>query len=284
MNIGFNANGKEQAVLLKIQTKSPEKMVIQFRDAFKPFSYYTNREATVNGPQDFLIRLPQSPEKGILSVYNKKYGNVPMGKDKSFMMIGPEVKPLEKALNVYTTQSSTVRNFLKFAQEFSERAGILSDRLPDGASVYLSDDGRFRIEYVDVIKDTNKRIPNPVTGQMVPNPRYGRELKTPARISREDGIIEISKRYFKSYTIPMRMAILLHEFSHFYLNDNPRNESEADINALTIYLSMGYPRIEAYQAWLEVFKGTDTPQNRDRWEKIKKFIDEFENKKYSLIP
>ena len=88
---------------------------------------------------------------------------------------------------------------------------------------------------------------------MVPNPNYGKPLKTPARISRHDGVIEISKKYFKQYTVPMRMAILLHEFAHFYLNNNPRDESEADLNALTIYLSMGYPRIEAYQAWLEVF-------------------------------
>ncbi len=284
MNLGFKGDGKEQSVLIKVQTRRPEKMVVQLRDAFKPFTFYTNREATINGVEDFVIRLPQCPDNGIISVFNKRSGNLPEGKDKTFKLIVAKKQPLKKALNVFATQSSTVRNFLKFAQEFSERAGVLSDSLPDGASVYYSDDLRFRIDYVNVIRDDNKKIPNPVTGEMVPNPRYGKELKTPARISRENGVIEISKFYFKDYTVPMRMAILLHEFSHFYLNDNPRNESEADTNALTIYLSMGYPRIEAYQAWLEVFKGTDTPQNRERWKIIKTFIDDFESKTYTLIP
>jgi hypothetical protein len=52
----------------------------------------------------------------------------------------------------------------------------------------------------------------------------------------------------------MRFAILCHEFSHFYVNEDMDNESEADINGLLIYLGLGYPRIEGYQAFLEVFK------------------------------
>ena len=47
----------------------------------------------------------------------------------------------------------------------------------------------------------------------------------------------------------MRMAILLHEFSHFYLNDRMEDETEADLNGLLIYLALGYPRIEAYQSF-----------------------------------
>jgi hypothetical protein len=49
----------------------------------------------------------------------------------------------------------------------------------------------------------------------------------------------------------MRFAILCHEFSHFYVNDNMDDESEADINGLLIYLGLGYPRIEGYQAFLD---------------------------------
>ena len=34
----------------------------------------------------------------------------------------------------------------------------------------------------------------------------------------EQGFIEVSAEYFRNYTIPMRMAVLLHEFSHYWLN------------------------------------------------------------------
>lgn len=283
MNVYFNADGKEHALKIKAFTSRPEKIVVQVKDADKPFTYYTNREATVNGEQEFIVRLPQSPKRAVVSLFNKKNGNKPNGKDRTFTADFKR-EDLKKPLNVYLTKRKEVKSFIKFAQEFSERAGVLSDSLPDGASIYASDDGKFIIKYVKVIRDNNRFIPDRRTGRLVMNPHYGKPLKTPARINRRTGIIEISKDYFKKYTVPMRMAILLHEFSHFYLNDNPSNEIEADLNALTIYLGMGYPRIEAYQAWLEVFKGTDTPQNRERWGEIKKFIDEFENSKYSLIP
>ena len=77
-------------------------------------------------------------------------------------------------------------------------------------------------------------------------------------------------------TIPMRLAILLHEFSHFYLNETMDDEIEADLNGLLIYLGLGYPRIEAYQAFLETFKGVPSEQNKNRYDVINKFINDFE--------
>ena len=44
-------------------------------------------------------------------------------------------------------------------------------------------------------------------------------MGTPARIGRRTGVIQVNKTQFEAFTIPMRMAILLHEFSHFYLNE-----------------------------------------------------------------
>jgi Zn-dependent M32 family carboxypeptidase len=71
------------------------------------------------------------------------------------------------------------------------------------------------------------------------------------------------------------MAILLHEFSHFYLNDDVSNETEADLNGLTIYLGLGYPIREAFAAFGETFIGSPTPQNKQRYDIIDKFIRDY---------
>ena len=107
----------------------------------------------------------------------------------------------------------------------------------------------------------------------------GTELNTPARIAKNNGVIEISKKAFDTYTVPMRMAILLHEFSHYYVNENMDDESEADLNGLLIYLSLGYPRIEAHEAWLDVFMDSASEANAERYKIIEKFIKDFENNK-----
>ena len=104
----------------------------------------------------------------------------------------------------------------------------------------------------------------------------GQELTTPARVGRNTGIIQVSKQAFTKMTVPMRMAILLHEFSHFYLNEKIDDEMEADLNGLLIYLSLGYPRIEAYQAFLETFKERPSHLNKARYDLINKFINDFE--------
>jgi hypothetical protein len=48
------------------------------------------------------------------------------------------------------------------------------------------------------------------------------------------------------------------------------------LNGLLLYLGLGYPRIEAYQAFLETFKGVPSQQNKERYDVINKFINDFE--------
>jgi hypothetical protein len=73
------------------------------------------------------------------------------------------------------------------------------------------------------------------------------------------------------------MAILLHEFSHVYLNDNVDDEVEADLNGLLIYLGLGYPRIEAFEVFAVTFMDAPTEINKVRFDKIKNFIENFES-------
>ncbi len=89
----------------------------------------------------------------------------------------------------------------------------------------------------------------------------------------------MSQDKFDPMTIPMRMIILLHEFSHFFVNKNIEDETEADLNGLIIYLSLGYPKKEADDSFSEAFYGADTPQNRERYQIITQFINDFSNSK-----
>jgi hypothetical protein len=77
------------------------------------------------------------------------------------------------------------------------------------------------------------------------------------------------------------MAILLHEFSHKYMNPKIgreiSDEISADINALNIYLSLGYPYIEAQYAFLKVFRGANNPFNKKRYLILDDFIKKFIN-------
>lgn len=255
----YPTDNKELTLKIKVRTDKPEKIVLKVKDAKKPYTCYTDRYSTINGESTFFVRMPQSPQMALIELYNEANGNLKTGQDKSFKIVDRQVLPLNKKLNSFDSSNDNLNSFIKFAQQFSERAGILSA----GHSIYKSDDGQFRIDYLD-------RITN----------QQGQVLKTPARISQSRGVIEISRAHFLKYTVPMRFAILMHEFSHFYLNKNMSDEIEADLNALLVYLCLGYPRIEAHQTFLTVFKGSPSDLNKRRYQVLKEFIDNFE--KYDL--
>jgi len=85
----------------------------------------------------------------------------------------------------------------------------------------------------------------------------------------------------------MRLMILLHEFSHKY--KNPKigleisNELGADINALYIYLGLGFSKIDAICVFAKVFLGAQTDSNLDRMRKINDYIRKFENQEFAKL-
>lgn len=232
----------------------------QGKIAFKPHTNYTDRAGKVNGERTFYVRMPKTPELVVIEIYNPLKTKDPGAQDNSFAVVGKEIYPLDTYPDTYDSKNELVQCAIDFVQYFSENAGIFSAG-PEG-SVYKSPCGRFRIDYLDTIHDR----------------KTGEEIATPARISQDRGIIEISKKHFIKYAVPYRDAILFHEISHFYLNDNPRNESEADINAVKIFLGLGYGYIDAENAFLNVFKGTPSDQNKYRYQVLHKFISDFEKK------
>ena len=263
----LETNKKPQTIVVRVETNKPEEICIVAKDKNKPNTYYIRRKGIVNGYRDFELEFPKSPSETIIAVYNKKNGlynkmngvNVGLKQDNSYKVSDVKVKDLVTC-PIWMSQETV--SFIKFAQEFAENASVLSagDKVPH---IYRSDDGKFNFDYYQKIRDRE-------TGSYV---------NTPARIGHLTGIIEISKQDFLKYSVPMRMVILLHEYSHKYLNPKKgfkiSYETGADINALLHYFSLGYSYIEAHQAFLYVFKGAKNEMNHKRYLIIKDFIDKY---------
>lgn len=244
-----------------VQTGSKQRIRIKVYDPKNANTVYTDRYDDFIGKKAFYVKMPLSPDVAVIKIYNERNGDLPKGQDKSFAVLESEALPLPTKIEGLAGMNPDVYDWIKFCKEFSEQAGYL------GTGTYFSDSGKFRIDYFPVIKNDK-----------------GKAIATPARISTNDGIIQVSQHHFRNYTIPKRFAILCHEYSHFYENNNMRDEVEADLNGILIYLGLGFPKIECHQAFLDVFKGTPTELNKHRYNVLKQFIDKFEDISFTLIP
>jgi hypothetical protein len=247
-------------LVIKLAVDTPTVVRIKIFDESKPKIVFTDRDKTVYDEETFYVRLPLTSNTLVISIYDDKRGNVPKEQEKNIKIISIDKTPLEKRLDVVDIKNRTIAYFVDFAQRFCYNSAYL-----EAGKSYQSDDGEFLIELVPTIIGKN-----------------GKTLATPARISKVTGRIQVSKKEFDTYTVPMKFAILCHEFSHFYLNENMDDESEADINGLLIYLGLGYPRIEGYQAFLKVFMESPSEQNKKRFDRIDAFIKNFEKNKMIL--
>ena len=267
MKVTFDSKRQPVVIEIKIKVKKPCYIHVCIQDAKKPYTNYINGTQHIRKPIETLrLNMPQSPEVALVKVFNKENGDLPNGQDKSFVCQFSN-EPLNPKFVKKDFDNPIILQFVSFARKFSERAGIVSASVSNGnPSVYTSPDGQFIVEYLDVIKDQN-----------------GKNLTTPCRTNTSNGIIQVSKYHFQQYTIAGRMALLLHEFCHFYINDNKKDEIEADLNALMIYLGLGYPKSEAKQVFINVFKNKDNGLNRGRYETLKKFIDEFDTMEFQKI-
>jgi hypothetical protein len=254
MNFRLNTRYEEMCLVIKVAVNMPAKVRLKIFDEQKPKIVFTNRYKTINSDYTFHVRMPITSKSIIVSIYDDKLGNKPQDQERNIKVVSVDKIPLQKRIDVVDINDPTIAYFVDFAQRFCFNAPYLEPN-----KSYQSDNGNFIIEYLPTIIDSK-----------------GKELTTPARISRMTGRIQVSKKQFDLYTIPMRFAILCHEFSHYYINEDMHDESEADINGLLIYLGLGYPRIEAFEAFLEVFERYPSQENKIRYDKIKNFIENFE--------
>lgn len=258
MQLLIPTNNVPLALAIDIKTNQPEEIVIQVMNAHKPDTVYISRRTWINGTREYLLNLPQSPTAALVNIFNIKTAS-PKSKDNSFQVTKMQPEKLEECPIWMTNET---KSFVAFAKEFSENAGIRSAGKYT-PHIYRSNDNKFHIDYFIKIFDRQS----------------GQVLSTPARIGHSTGVIEVSQSDFLTYTVPMRMIILLHEFAHKYLNPPNKKpigyETGADIFALNIYLSLGYPPTEAHYAFLNVFKDVNNAANAKRYLIIKDFIDKF---------
>ncbi len=270
MIVPYNSNEKPVMLKISVATKAPEKIRVKVYDPNYKNTFYTDRYHIVKPSKsdaNFYVRMPISPATCAIEVFNEKFGPLPLGKDPTFQVKQITPMKLPRKIEGLAFMKGDVGEAIEFYEKFSTQAGWCSASVPaigknqaSPKSSYFSKSGKFRIDFYEIIRDEN-----------------GKPLKTPARISITRGVIEVSAYHFRKYTVPQRMAILCHEYSHFYENSDMHDEIEADLNGLIIYLGLGFPRIEARQVFLEVFKGSPSDLNRKRDEILEKFIDQFDN-------
>ena len=254
----YNSNGNKTCLKVTLKSTKPVTLCI-IAEAYKQInSKYADRISKVNGERVIYLQFPISPDVLLIRIFNKDNHN-----DKSFEV---HVEESEfKAYNIWLSLE-TLR-FLELSSYFSKVCGY--EPATEQGRLFQTDDAEFTIRYYNVIKD--KGLP----------------LNTPARIGHRTGIIDTAKVKMDKYTIPMRQIILLHEYSHKYKNPliglNISDETGADINALYIYLGLGYSKIDAICVFANVFLKAQSPSNIARMRKIMDYIQKFENEEVTKI-
>lgn len=255
MKYKITTNYAPCALEVKVHTLQPEKLFVRVYDAKNPQRRFTDRFMTVTGNQTFTIRMPLSPEVCVVEVYGTGGPNKKREEETNFGIDSVKIVPLKRKIDPSDIANSQIRSFVDFAQRFC----YTLDELQTGKYYQSSDDNTY-ILLSDKIRN-----------------KEGVEINTPARVGRKTGIIEVSKEAFMKMTYPSRVAILTHEYSHFFLNEKIDDEMEADLNGLLIYLGLGYPRIEAIEVFTKTFEGAPSQLNEDRTKLILKFINDFES-------
>ncbi len=231
------------SITISITAKRPFQLGIRVYDPRYANSCYFRRKATFNktgAQRDFIISLPVSPEVLEMEVYDKRDDE-----DDAFEITNVKIKKMPP-INLWATEEQ--HRFLEFAIQFAQKAGYVTP------GFYESPDHEFLLQYLSKITDS-----------------FGKELITPARTHRKIPRVQISQRLFKSYTIPIRVAILAHEGCHWFLNT--RSQTGADLCGIKQYLDYGFPTIEAVYAVTKVFGGHPELVGPTQVERTKTIVD-----------
>jgi hypothetical protein len=247
LNITITCNGKK-------------KFRVWAEELGKRNSKYAEREIIVENSRVIYFSFPVSPKQLYIGC-----GDVSNPQSKDFTMKVEEA-PL-KTFDIWMDEDT--EKFVQMAVNFSQVCGFKKPA-PEG-TMYSTKDGMYNIKNFPIIKDA----------------ATGRPLSTPARIGHRTGIIEVSAVKFAKYTIPMRVCILLHEFSHKFKNPNIglqiSNEFGADINGLYIYLGLGFSKVDAICVFANVFLKAQSEGNIQRMRKILDYINRFEQQEFARL-
>ncbi len=266
MRYTINTNYRARTLVIDISAQKNCLVNLQVCDAAQANTYFTRRSRNfVAGEKNKLyVQMPITGKAILITIFEE--GMDAYDKPVSFTIDQIKLTRLVRQLDVVDFTNKYIRAFVPFAERFAFNAGVMptyEDRCytnePQGIMKNFFVGPKFEIKYLDSIIDG------------------GVDQITPARIGILDKIIDVSKEKFLPMTVPMRLCILFHEFSHLFLNKDMRDEVEADLNGLKIYLGLGYPRIEAHETFLHTFYQVQSDVNYDRYQRIVDFIDAFEH-------
>jgi len=242
MVVEYPLYGESCTLAITLFSKRDSEFILFVGDLEDEGVSFTDRSGKVKkGESTYYVRMPICPDVAYIELESN---------EDAVDIVDIEVLDLPTDYSNPLFKREDVMSFIDFAEEFSYSASHLETN-----AEYKSDDDMFTISYLPKIINSEGNIE-----------------ETPARISQQNGLIEVSKADFLRYTIPMRLAILLHEFSHYYLNVNMEDEVEADKNSLILYMGLGYPRIDAYNVYLDVFESTPTELNKERYSALQKLF------------
>jgi hypothetical protein len=191
-------------------------------DPINPNTLYFRSRFLISGEDEVVLNCPQSPILLKILVWSEND------------------EPFECHANVVPLDVPAPTDpVIIFIERFARRAGRLRPGL------YSADNVPFKIQLMRNIYTDDGNIHS-----------------TPARISTERPLIQVSKTKFNEDTIPERIIILLHEYSHNFKNSDQDNELEADQNALETYNNLGYPKMEAVNAFGDIMDDTDNNAQR----------------------
>ncbi len=191
-------------------------------DPYTPNSFYFQSLFLISGAETISLNCPQSPRRLVVEIWSEDKYSYQIASLKLLSLSRPEPD-----------------NIIGFIERFARAEGVLRP------GYFTADNVPFKIELRWMIFAED-----------------GSEHPTPARIHVSKPIIQVSKRKFDNMSIPERVIILLHEVSHNFINANQDDELESDQNGLNIYNQLGYPKIEAVNAFATIMADTDENYQR----------------------
>lgn len=201
---------------------------------------YFRRELFIDkGGNKFIFNMPTSPKELEIVIFD------PSNKENDDWY---KVMSVEKtALKQFPLMCDRITSdFVHFSEWFSQQCGSKP------VNNYTDPKRQFLLKMRDVLPDEN-----------------GIHVPTPARTHKTKNFIEVHRESYYGMTVPMRHIITLHEYSHNFLNDEQNNETQADLNALSLYMPLRYSYVEAIYAFTRIFGDTDNNVSRLN------FIDEY---------
>ncbi len=232
---------------LTLKSSMPSKVLIIAKD-IETNEVYIERKGKVLGQRKFVLKFPLSPNRLRILVRSAHT-------ERSDVWIH-HIK-VRKVRICPVDLSTQDKRFMGFAGWFSKNA---DKRIAADKGVIYKKDG-FQIIYVNRVHD------------------QGQPMTTPAVVGNTSGNIIVAKHYFKDYTVPMRMCVLMHEYAHKFKNPEygrkVQNEISADLISVHMLLALGYSQMEILYCYAAIFSGRDNKENRSRFAAIEEYIEIF---------